>query len=69
MPILPFEHLTAEERLTLIDELWESLDHQDISLTETQEAEIDRRQATADEDVKHGIPAEELIAKLRQRYG
>ncbi|MBB6254712.1 addiction module protein [Nitrospirillum iridis] len=68
MTVLPFDHLTVAERLTLIDELWESLDPQDIPLTDAQKAEVDLRLATVDEDIKHGIPADELLAKLKQRY-
>ncbi|MEE3625696.1 addiction module protein [Nitrospirillum sp. BR 11752] len=68
MTVLPFDHLTAEERLTLIDELWDSLDQRNIPLTDAQKAELDRRLATADEDMKHGIPADELLAELRRRH-
>ena len=69
MPVLDFSHLTPEQRLQLIDELWDSLDPDTIPLTKAQEAEVRRRLATLDEDVKQGKTWEEFRAELAGRYG
>ena len=68
MPILDFSHLTTEERLTLIDQLWDSIEPEAKPLTAAQAAEVDRRLATLDEDIKHGIDAEDLEAELDRRF-
>jgi putative addiction module component (TIGR02574 family) len=66
MTILDFSHLTPQQRLDLIGELWESLDQDTLPLTPAQLAEIDRRRATLDEDIKHGLTAAESIALLER---
>ena len=68
MTILDFSHLTTEERLTLIDQLWDSLEPEAKPLTAAQTAEINRRLKTLDEDIKHGIDAEDLEAELDRRF-
>lgn len=68
MTILDFHHLTPDQRLELIGELWDSLDPNAIRLTSTQEAELDRRLASFSEDIKHAIDAEILEAELDHRY-
>ncbi len=68
MPAIDFSHLSPEERLDLISEIWESLDAVDVPLTPAQEAEIDRRLATLDEDIKHGRDADVVVTDLRRRY-
>lgn len=68
MTILDFSHLTTEERLTLIDQLWDSLEPEAKPLTAAQTTEIDRRLKTLDEDIKHGIDAEDLEAELDRRF-
>ena len=62
--------LSAEERLALIEELWQSLDQEErdaIPLTQEQEAELDRRLESYDREGTVGITAEELRRKLRRR--
>jgi putative addiction module component (TIGR02574 family) len=60
--------MTQAEKLALIGELWESLDHDAVPLTAAQAAEIERRVATLDEDIKHGIDADALESALDRRY-
>lgn len=38
-------NLSQAEKITLMEEIWNSLDHNDIELTNPQEAELDRRLA------------------------
>ena len=62
-----FSHLSPQERLDLIGEIWDSLEAQHVPLTAAQEAELDRRIATIDEDMKHARSGEEVLADLRRR--
>jgi putative addiction module component (TIGR02574 family) len=59
--------LTPEERLDLIEELWDSLspDPAKIPLTNAQVKELDRRVAEMDADDSLGIPWEMVLAKIR----
>jgi putative addiction module component (TIGR02574 family) len=59
--------LTVAEKLELIGDLWDSIDHRDIALTPAQMAELDRRLETFDEDIKTAISWEEFEAKLDAR--
>jgi putative addiction module component (TIGR02574 family) len=68
MPTIDYSHLTAAEKLELIGEIWHSMKPEEIPLTAAQEAEILRRLATADEDIKHGIDADALEAELDRRF-
>ena len=56
--------LSPRERLDLIESLWESLDDEDVPVTDAQRAELDRRIAA---DREHSIPWNQLKAELRQR--
>jgi putative addiction module component (TIGR02574 family) len=59
--------LSPEERLSLIEQLWDSLDDADIPLTDAQKAELERRLATLEEDRAHAVPWEQLKAELAKR--
>ena len=61
--------LSPEERLDLIEELWDSLstDPSKIPLTEAQSNELDRRLAEMDQDDSLGIPWETVLARIRER--
>ncbi|UVO55395.1 addiction module protein [Sphingomonas sp. SUN039] len=48
--------LSPDERLDLIGEIWETLDGSDFSLTPEQDAELDRRLATVDQERAHAVP-------------
>jgi len=68
MPSIDFSHLSQQERIDLIGDLCESLDGAAPPLTATQQAELDRRIATLDDDAKHARSAEAVLADLRRRY-
>jgi putative addiction module component (TIGR02574 family) len=68
MPSLAFDHLSTEERLTLIGELWDSLDAAALPVTDAQKAELDRRLATLADDIARGRDAETIIAEFDRRY-
>lgn len=48
MSTLDFSHLSTQERLVLIEELWDSIDRDKLPLTEAQAIEVDRRLAQLD---------------------
>jgi putative addiction module component (TIGR02574 family) len=59
--------LTREERLELLERLWDSLaaDQMALPLTDAQREELDRRLDELDRDGPTGIPAEEVLVRLR----
>jgi putative addiction module component (TIGR02574 family) len=59
--------LTPPERLALISQLWDSLEDGQLPLTAAQQAEIDRRISTLDQDRGEGITWATLKAELEQR--
>ena len=67
MPTLDFSHLSPQERLDLIEDLWDSLNPAAVPVTPAQKAEIDRRLATLDQDIASGRDAAEVLADLRRR--
>jgi putative addiction module component (TIGR02574 family) len=68
MSAIDYRHMTTAEKLDLIGEIWDSIDQETIALTDEQAAEIDRRLATLDEDIKDGRDAAEVSAELRRKY-
>lgn len=68
MPTLDYSHLSASERIDLIGEIWDSIDAEAIPLTAAQEAELDLRLATLDEDIRQGRDAADVLADLRRRH-
>jgi len=59
--------LTKKERLDLIGELWDSLAPEDVSLTPAQEAELARRMATFEADLKEAMPWDEVEVEVNKR--
>jgi putative addiction module component (TIGR02574 family) len=61
--------MTKDERLNLLEELWESLEASsaELSLTEAQRRELDRRVEEMDRDANLGIPWEEVMSRIRKR--
>jgi putative addiction module component (TIGR02574 family) len=59
--------LSPDERLSLIAQLWDSLEDDHIPLTNAQQTELERRLATLDQDRERSITWEDLKAELEQR--
>jgi putative addiction module component (TIGR02574 family) len=59
--------LTPPERLALIAQLWDSLENEQPPLTSAQQAELERRLASLDEDRRNGVTWASLKAELQQR--
>lgn len=63
--------LSREERLAVMEEIWDSLEPEDVPVTDSQRVELDRRSADLDRDIKLGrplgIPWEEVLRQIRER--
>jgi putative addiction module component (TIGR02574 family) len=59
--------LTPAERLTLIAQLWDSLESDQMPLTHAQQTELDNRLEALDHDRKSGISWAALKAELQRR--
>ena len=59
--------LTPSERLALIAQLWDSLQQDELPLTEAQRAELESRLASLDEGRRNGVTWANLKAELEQR--
>jgi putative addiction module component (TIGR02574 family) len=59
--------LSQEERLRLLEQLWDSLSAtpEAIPLTEPQREELDRRLDDLERDGPTGMPADEVLNRLR----
>ena len=69
MGTIDINSLSSEERLRLLDELWESLSAapEAIPLTNAQREELDRRLDELDREGPIGIPWEEVLQRIRSR--
>jgi putative addiction module component (TIGR02574 family) len=68
-PLLDFSHLSAEQRIELAEQLWDSLDANAVGPSEQDVAELRRRRASLASDGEPGTPWRDTIESLRQRGG
>ncbi len=61
------KNLTTEQRLALLGDIWDSLDPEDVPVTEAHRAELDRRLDDLEQDRDLGIPWEEVLRQIRDR--
>jgi putative addiction module component (TIGR02574 family) len=68
-PAFNIEDLSPEQRLQLLDQLWESLRARpdQLPLTAAQRDELDRRLDEMDRGQTEGIPWEEVLDRIRNR--
>jgi len=62
-----FVRLTPSERLALISQLWDSLENDQLPPTAAQQAELESRVGTLDQDRHEGITWADLKSELEQR--
>jgi len=69
MASMDITSLSDEERLRLLDDLWESpsATPEAIPLTKAQREELDRRLDELDRDGPTGIPWDEVLSQIRGR--
>jgi putative addiction module component (TIGR02574 family) len=69
MGAIDIASLSLEERLRLLDELWESLSRtpEAILLTRAQREELDRRLDELDREGPVGIPWDKVLANIQGR--
>ena len=72
-PSVNLELLSKDERLDLLERLWDSLCETpaDVPVTQAQQAELDHRSIALDRDVAEGralgVPWDEVVRNLRAR--
>lgn len=68
-PALNIDDLTPEERLRLIEELWDSLTEkpETVPLTDAQREELDRRLDDLERSGPEGIPWDDVLQQIRSR--
>ena len=59
--------LSPSERMALIAQLWDSLEDNELPVAAAQQAELERRLASLDQDRSKGITWATLKAELEQR--
>lgn len=63
-PALDLSNLTPDEKLELIDDLWQSLRPEDLVLSAEQRAELDRRLDRLERDGPTGIPWDVVLSEM-----
>ena len=68
-PALNIGELSPEERLRLIEELWDSLSETpgNVPLTNAQQEELDRRLDDLERSGPEGIPWDQVLQQIRSR--
>ncbi len=68
-PALNIDDLSPEERLRLIEELWDSLNEkpESVPLTNAQREELDRRLDDLERSGTEGIPWDQVLQQIRSR--
>ena len=67
MITIDIANLSPEERLGLLEQLWDSLSPEAIQMTDAQKEELDRRLDELDREGPVGIPWNEVLDRIRNR--
>jgi len=67
MPAIDIDSMSAEERVHLIAELWDSLSEDAPELSDAERAELDRRLDDMDADIAAGKPLGSSWTDVRAR--
>ena len=68
-PSVNLEGLTREEKLQLLEDLWESLTPEDVPLNDAQRCELDHRLDQLDREGPVGIPWDRILREIAGRSG
>ena len=63
-PAIDIGQLTPEQRLRLLEQLWDSLTDDEVPLTSAQREELDRRLDDLEREGPRGIPWDEVLNRL-----
>jgi len=61
---IDIERLSADDRLRLLERIWDSLAPDAVPVTEPQRVELDRRLDDAEHDGSVGIPWDDVMRRL-----
>lgn len=67
MSTVDIAKLSPEERLELLEQLWDSLSPEAIPMTDAQREELDRRLDELDREGPIGIPWNDVLDRIRTR--
>ena len=67
MSTIDIAKLSAQERLELLEQLWDSLSPDAVPMTDTQKEELDRRLDELEREGPAGIPWDEVLDRIRNR--
>ena len=68
-PIIDFSHLTADQRIELAEQLWDSLDAATVGPSESDVKLLRARRAELAQDDDPGEPWQQTIQELKSRGG
>ena len=64
---IDIKSLTPQERLALLEEIWDSLEPEDVPVTDAQCRELDRRLDELELDRDLGIPWDQVLRQIQER--
>ena len=67
MSTIDIAKLSAQERLELLERLWDSLSAEAVPMTDAQKEELDRRLDDLEREGPIGIPWDEVLDRIRHR--
>jgi putative addiction module component (TIGR02574 family) len=59
--------MSVDDRLRLIEEIWDTIDAEELPFPDSHREELDRRLAAADAHPEAAIPWDEVLARLKQK--
>ena len=63
-PAIDIGRLSPEQRLRLLEQLWDSLTDDEVPLTAAQREELDKRLDELEREGPRGIPWDEVLSRL-----
>jgi putative addiction module component (TIGR02574 family) len=64
---LGVDRMSVDDRLRLIEEIWDTIDAEELPFPDSHREELDRRLAAADAHPEAAIPWDEVLARLKQK--